>query len=178
MHATTILAVRHNGQVAVCGDGQVSMGNTIAKSTAKKVRRVNKDRVLCGFAGTASDAFTILELFEEHLERFPSNLPKACVELAKEWRLDRRYRRLDAVLLACDATDTFQVSGNGDVLEPDDNVMAIGSGGSYALSAARAMVRHAPKMSAPDIAREALKIASEICLYTNDHLVLEVIDSQ
>ncbi|MDR2442028.1 MAG: ATP-dependent protease subunit HslV [Deltaproteobacteria bacterium] len=177
-HATTIISVRHNGQVAVCGDGQVTIGHTVAKNSAKKVRKVNQGRVLCGFAGTASDAFTIMELFEQHLEKYPSNLPKACVELAKEWRLDRRFRRLEAVLIASDASETFQISGSGDVLTPDDNVMAIGSGGVYALAAARALIRHAPKLKADQIAQESMKIAAEICLYTNDNLTLEVLDSK
>jgi ATP-dependent HslUV protease subunit HslV len=162
----------------MCGDGQVTLGPTIIKATAQKVRVLNKDKskVLVGFAGATADAFAILELFEKQLSRYPANLAKTCVELAKEWRLERRYRRLEAVLLACDAADDLMVSGSGDVLQPDDHVLATGSGGPYALAAARALLRRAPGLSAPAIAEEALRIASEICLYTNDRLTMEVID--
>ena len=179
-HGTTILAVRHNRQVAMCGDGQVTLGQTIIKATARKVRVIthDKSKVMVGFAGATADAFAILDLFEKQLARWPANLAKTCVELAKEWRLERRYRRLEAVLLACDAQTQLMVSGSGDVLLPDDDILATGSGGPYALAAARAMMRKAPEMSAPAIAEESLKIASEICLYTNSNLTMEVIDCE
>ena len=176
-HGTTILAVRHNGFVAMCGDGQVTLGPTIIKGTASKVRVITKDKakVLVGFAGATADAFAILDLFEKQLSRFPANLAKTCVELGKEWRLERRYRRLEAVLLACDAKDSLMVSGSGDVLQPDDNLLATGSGGAYALAAARALMRRAPDLTAEEIAGDSLRIASEICLYTNGHLTMEVL---
>jgi ATP-dependent HslUV protease subunit HslV len=178
-HGTTILSVRHKGQIAMCGDGQVTLGSTIIKATARKVRVIANDKakVLVGFAGATADAFAILDLFERQLSRYPVNLTKTCVELAKEWRLERRYRRLEAVLLACDAKTSLMVSGSGDVLEPDDNLLATVSGGPYALAAARALIRRAPELTAPAIAEESLKIASELCLYTNDRLTMEVLDS-
>lgn len=179
-HGTTILAVRHNGQLAMCGDGQVTLGPTIIKATAQKVRIITHDKakVLVGFAGATADAFAILDLFEKQLSRYPANLAKTCVELAKEWRLERRYRRLEAVLLACDAKTSLMVSGSGDVLQPDDHLLATGSGGAYALAAARALIRRAPELTAKTIAEDSLRIAGEICLYTNDHLTIEVLDCE
>jgi ATP-dependent HslUV protease subunit HslV len=178
MHGTTILAVRHNGQVALCGDGQATLGQAIvAKATCTKVRRLNQDKTLVGFAGATADAFAILELFENHLTRHPANLAKACVEMAKQWRMERNLRRLSAEMLVCDANEGFLLSGAGDVLSPDDNTMCTGSGGHFAQAAARAMLRKAPHLSAPEIARESLLIASEICVFTNDRLTLEVLDS-
>ena len=170
-HATTILAVRRNGLIAVGGDGQVSMGNTVAKSTAKKVRRLGNGRFVAGFAGAAADAFTLFEKFEEKLERYGENLPKAVVELAKDWRSDRVLRRLEALLIVGDNSAMFTISGNGDVIESDDGVMAIGSGGIYALSAARALIRHT-ELSAREIVECGMQIAGEICVFTNTNITI------
>ena len=178
IHGTTILCVRHNGQVAMCGDGQATIGGQfVAKSSSTKIRRLNQDKTLVGFSGVTADAFAILELFETHISRHPANLAKAWVELGKQWRLERNLRRLEAVMLVADASDGYLVSGSGDIIQPDDNTMCTGSGGFFAQAAARAMIRKAPHLSAPEIAREALTIASEICVYTNDRLTLEVLDS-
>lgn len=173
--ATTILSVRHKGQVAVCGDGQVTMGNTIMKGTAKKVRRLYNGQIICGFAGATADAFTIFERFEDKLSKFSGQLLRSAVELAKDWRTDRSLRRLEALLLAVDNQSSLLLSGSGDVIEPDDGILAIGSGGPYALAAARALVRQAPNLEAGVIAEEAMKIAAEICIYTNHNFTLEVI---
>lgn len=173
-HATTIIAVRHAGRVALGGDGQVTLGDTVVKGTAQKVRKLRDGRILAGFAGSVADAFTLFEKFEEKLERYPGNLPRAAVELAKEWRTDRYLRRLEALLAVADKDHLFLISGDGNVIEPDDEVVAIGSGGSFALSAARALKRHAD-LSAPEIVREALEIAGDICIYTNRNItVLEL----
>jgi ATP-dependent HslUV protease, peptidase subunit HslV len=175
-HATTIFAVRHNGICAMAGDGQVTFGNAmVMKHNAKKVRRLYKGQVVAGFAGSVADAFTLFEKFEARLEEYHGNLQRAAVELAKEWRMDKVLRRLEAMLIVMNKDALLLVSGNGEVIEPDDGVIAIGSGGSYALSAGRALVRHS-NLAAPDIAREALRIAGEICVYTNDHIIVEVID--
>ena len=171
MRATTILAVRRDGKIALGGDGQVSVGDTIAKAHAVKVRALKGGRVLAGFAGSAADALTLFEKFEEKLERFPGNLPKAAVELAKDWRSDRVLRRLEALLIVADAQHGFMISGNGELIEPDDGVLAIGSGGAYAQAAARALLREttlAPK----DIVQKALTIAGEICIYTNTNITV------
>jgi len=170
---TTIIAVRHQGGVAIAGDGQVSMGQTVVKSSANKIRHLLDGAVLVGFAGSTADAFTLFERFEGKLKDFNGNLTRAAVELAKDWRTDKALRQLEALILAVDATKTLLISGTGDVIEPDDPVMAIGSGGNYALAAARALVKHSPTMSAADIAREALTIAGTICLYTNEHITVE-----
>lgn len=173
-HATTILCVRRDGRTAMGGDGQVTVGDTVMKGEAKKVRRVADGRVLAGFAGAAADAFTLFERFEEMLKRFPGNLSRAAVELAKVWRSDRVLRRLDALLAVADVDRSFLVSGSGELIEPDDGVLAIGSGGNYALSAARALVRETD-LPARDIVERSLQIAGEICVYTNDRItVLEV----
>jgi ATP-dependent HslUV protease subunit HslV len=173
-YATTILGVRRDGQVALGGDGQVSVGETVMKSNAQKVRMLRGGRVLAGFAGAAADAFTLFERFEEKLERFPENLPRAAVELAKDWRSDRVLRRLEALLAVADRQHGFVISGTGDIIEPDDGILAIGSGGSYALAAARALVEHS-SLTAPDIVRQGLCIAGEICIYTNTNItVLEL----
>ncbi len=174
IYATTILGIRHNGQVALAGDGQVTLGNTVMKHSAKKIRRLYNDKILAGFAGAAADAFTLFERFEQKLEQYSGNLPKAAVELAKDWRSDKYLRRLEALLAVLDAKFTFIISGTGDIIEPDDGIAAIGSGGPYALAAARSLVRHSD-LNAEQIAREALKIASEICIYTNDNIGVEVL---
>jgi ATP-dependent HslUV protease subunit HslV len=173
-HATTVLAVRKDGRVAMGGDGQVTMGDTIMKGSARKVRPLKDGAILAGFAGAVADAFTLFEKLEEKLERYPGNMTRAVVELAKDWRMDRYLRRLDALLAVADAEHLFLVSGNGDVIQPDDDIIAIGSGGSFALSAARALKEHSP-LEAPDIVRSALEIAGDICIYTNrDIVVLEL----
>ena len=168
------MAVSRGGRVAMAGDGQVTLGNTILKHTARKIRRLYEDRVLAGFAGATADAITLFEKFEGKLSEFHGNLRRAAVELAKEWRTDRVLRRLDAVMVVSDGRDLMLLSGSGDVVEPDDGVIGVGSGGPYALAAARAMLRHT-ELPALAIAREALHIASGICIYTNDNLVAEEI---
>jgi ATP-dependent HslUV protease subunit HslV len=175
--STTIVAVRRNGRAAMAGDGQVSLGQTILKDKAKKVRRIAEGKVVVGFAGATADAFALLERLEAKLKEHRGSLPRAAVELAKDWRTDRYLRRLEAMIIAMDAQHTLLLSGTGDVVEPDDGAIAIGSGGMYALSAARALLRHAPELSAADIARESLKVAAEICVYTNGEIVLEEVGS-
>jgi len=169
--STTVLAVRKDGRVAMGGDGQVTMGETIVKGSARKVRALKDGAILAGFAGAVADAFTLFEKLEEKLERYPANLTKAVVELAKDWRTDRYLRRLNALLAVADREHLFLVSGTGDVIEPDDEILAIGSGGSYALSAARALQRHSD-LDAKGIVHEALSIAGEICIYTNQDIVV------
>jgi ATP-dependent HslUV protease subunit HslV len=171
-HGTTILCVRRDGRVAMAGDGQVSLGQTVVKGNARKVRRIANGRVLAGFAGATADAFTLLERLEAKLERFPDQLERACVELAKDWRTDRYLRRLEALLAVADANRSLLVTGNGDVLEPEDAVIGIGSGGNYALAAARALLT-VEGLEAEEIARRAMKIAADICVYTNGNFVLE-----
>lgn len=168
------MAVSRGGRVAMAGDGQITLGNTILKHTARKIRRLYEDRVLAGFAGATADAITLFEKFEGKLSEFHGNLRRAAVELAKEWRTDRVLRRLDAVMVVTDGRDLMLLSGSGDVVEPDDGVIGVGSGGPYALAAARAMLRHT-ELPALAIAREALRIASGICIYTNDNLAVEEI---
>lgn len=177
MHGTTILAVRHQGKVAVAGDGQVTMDTTVMKHRARKVRRLYHNEVIVGFAGATADAFTLFERFDQKLEQYNGNLVRAAVELTKDWRTDRVLRHLEALMIAVSSDAFLTISGSGDVIESDDDVMAIGSGGPYALAAARALVRHS-KISAPDIAKEAVKIASEICIYTNDQITIEVLDAE
>ncbi len=169
---TTIIAVSRDGRVAMAGDGQVTMGNTVLKHTARKIRRLHQDSVVAGFAGATADAFTLFEKFEGKLVEFRGNLRRAAVELAKDWRTDRVLRRLDALMVVTDGRDLMLLSGSGDVVEPDDGVIGVGSGGSHAMAAARAMLLHTEK-PAIDIAREALRIASEICIYTNANVVAE-----
>jgi ATP-dependent HslUV protease subunit HslV len=170
--STTILSVRKNGSTVMAGDGQVTLEDTIMKHRAAKVRLLYKDQVLVGFAGASADAFSLLERLEGKLEAYNGNLTRAAVELAKDWRTDRVLRKLEALLLASDREHTFIVSGNGDVIEPDMPVAAIGSGGPYALAAARALVEHST-LDASEVAREAMKIAASICIYTNEHLVIQ-----
>lgn len=177
VRATTVLAVRTHGRVAMGGDGQVTMGDTVVKGSARKVRTLADGRILAGFAGAVADAFTLFEKLEEKLERYPGNLKRAIVELAKDWRLDRYLRRLDALLAVADEDHLFLVSGTGDVIEPDDDVVAIGSGGSYALAAARALKENSD-LDARAIVQRALEIAGDICIYTNkDIVVLELDDA-
>jgi ATP-dependent HslUV protease subunit HslV len=172
-HATTILSVRKDGRVVVAGDGQVTLGNTVMKANARKVRRLGKDgNVLAGFAGAAADAFTLFELFEAKLEKHGGQLVRAAVELAKDWRTERRLGKLEALLAVADRDTSLIISGNGDVIEPEDGLIAIGSGGPYALSAARALLAHSP-LDARAIAEEALKIAGDICIYTNRNISVE-----
>ena len=174
IRATTVLAVRKDGRVAMGGDGQVTMGDTVVKASARKVRHLRDGKILAGFAGAVADAFTLFEKLEEKVERFPANLTKAVVELAKEWRTDRYLRRLNALLAVADNEHLFLVSGTGDVIEPDDDILAIGSGGSFALAAARALKTHSD-LPAAEIVKSALEIAGDICIYTNrDILVLEL----
>ncbi|MGD9578359.1 MAG: ATP-dependent protease subunit HslV [Syntrophorhabdus sp.] len=172
MEATTVLCVRHKGKVSIAGDGQVTLGSTVMKHTAKKVRKLYQDRCLAGFAGATADAFTLFEKFEKKLEQYNGNIMRASVELAKDWRTDRMLRRLEALLIVADAEHTLILSGTGDVVEPDDGVAAIGSGGTYAQAAAKALIRHTD-LSPTDIVKESMRIASEICIYTNDRIVIE-----
>lgn len=177
LKATTICAVRNKGQSAIAGDGQVTAGESvIMKASANKIRRLYHGEVLAGFAGTVADAFTLFDMFEHKLEEYNGNLERAAVEVAKEWRSDKVMRKLEAMLIVVNKDSMLLVSGTGEVVKPDDDVLTIGSGGNYALAAARALKRHAPEMSAEEIAREALQIASEICVYTNDHIRTEVLD--
>ncbi len=171
-HGTTILLVKRGSQCAIAGDGQVTLGDTIIKQSAKKIRRIHNDLILVGFAGATADAFALFSRLEVKLEQFQGNLNRAAVELAQEWRTDRALRHLEAFLLATDGKSTYLLSGTGDVIEPDDGVLAVGSGGAYALAAARALLRHT-KMTAKQVALEALKIAGEICIFTNSEITVE-----
>src|SRR6476661_1992712 len=170
--STTILTVRHKGRVAIGGDGQVSLGNTVMKSDAVKIRPLADGRVIAGFAGGAADAFALLERFEAKLKDYPANMPRAATELAKEWRTDRALRRLEAMIAVIDAQHTLLVSGTGDVIQPTDGILGIGSGGNFALSAARALVAHSD-LSAAEIVRKSLEIAADICVYSNRNIVIE-----
>ncbi|MGB6199649.1 MAG: ATP-dependent protease subunit HslV [Candidatus Acidiferrales bacterium] len=172
MHATTVLCVRRDNKVVLAGDGQVTLGDHVMKHTAKKIRRLFEGKVLAGFAGSTADALSLFERFEGKLQEFHGNLQRASVELAKEWRKDRALRHLEALLVVADSKGTFLLSGNGDVIEPDDGLCAIGSGGPYALAAARALARHS-KLGAKEIAQEAMRVASEICIYTNGNVTIE-----
>ncbi|MBU2484488.1 MAG: ATP-dependent protease subunit HslV [Alphaproteobacteria bacterium] len=175
MHATTIITVRKGSQVVMAGDGQVSLGQTVMKGNARKVRRIGKDNnVIAGFAGATADAFTLLERLEAKLEQYPDQLTRAAVELAKDWRTDRYLRRLEAMMLVADKTVTLAITGNGDVLEPEHGTMAIGSGGNYAYAAARALMDS--DKNAEEIARRAMEIASDICVYTNSNIVIETLE--
>jgi len=172
--STTILDVRHGGQVAMAGDGQVTLAETVVKRQARKIRRLYKDRVLVGFAGSAADSLALVERFEAKLEQFQGNVQKAAIELAREWRTDRVLRRLESVLVVADRENLLLVTGTGDVIVPDDGVLGIGSGGPYAAAAAKALVKHST-LSAEEVAREALLIAAELCVFTNDQLTVEVL---
>jgi ATP-dependent HslUV protease subunit HslV len=172
IHSTTVLLVRKEGHVALAGDGQVTLGETIMKSSAKKVRRLYNDSIIAGFAGATADAFSLLTRFEGKLEQYHGNLERAAIELSKEWRTDKLLRHLEALLLVADTKSSFLLSGNGDVIAPDDGVLAIGSGGSYALAAARALIKHT-NLPAREIAVEGLRIAGEICIYSNQNIIVE-----
>lgn len=177
IHATTIFAVQHNGQSAMSGDGQVTLGNTVVmKHKAQKVRTLFNGQVIAGFAGSVADAFTLFEKFEGKLEEYDGNLMRAAVELAKEWRSDKMLRQLEAMLIVMNKDHMLLVSGTGEVIEPDDGILAIGSGGNYALSAGRALVKYSPTLTAREISEAALEIASEICVYTNDHITTKVLE--
>lgn len=173
-HATTILCVRKNGEVALAGDGQVTMGNTVMKHTARKIRRLYDNQILAGFAGSTADAFTLFEKFDGKLQEYRGNLSRAAVALAKDWRTDRMLRRLEALLIVADKETTLVISGSGDVIEPDDGIAAIGSGGPYALAAARALASHS-ELPAQRIAEEAMQIAAGICIYTNANILVEAL---
>ncbi|HVB58500.1 MAG TPA: ATP-dependent protease subunit HslV [Candidatus Acidoferrales bacterium] len=172
IRSTTVLCVRKDNKAVLAGDGQVTLGDGVIKHNAKKTRRLYNDKILAGFAGSTADALSLFSRFENKLQEYHGNLPRAAVELAKEWRTDRSLRHLDALLIVADAKSTFLLSGNGDVIEPDDGITAIGSGGPYALAAARALAKNT-KLSAKDIAQEAMRIASEICIYTNGNFSIE-----
>ena len=176
-HGTTILSVRKNGKVVIAGDGQVSLGNTVIKANARKVRRLGKDKVIAGFAGATADAFTLFERLEAKLETYPGQLTRACVELAKDWRTDRYLRRLEAMMAVADSKVSLVLTGTGDVLEPDHGLIGIGSGGAYALSAARALI-DLDSLGAEEIARKSLNIAAEICVFTNQNVTVESLDSE
>ncbi len=171
---TTILSVRHQGKIAIAGDGQVTIGNTVMKHNARKIRRMYKDQVIAGFAGSVADSFALFGKFEEKLEKAQGNLQRAAVELAKEWRTDKILRRLEAMLIVVNKDSSFLLSGNGDVIEPDDGIIGIGSGGTFAISAARALLKHS-NLSAKEIVEESMKIAADICVYTNDRIIIEEI---
>lgn len=173
-HATTVLAIRHKGQAAMASDGQVTLGDTVVKQRARKIRRLYNDRILAGFAGSAADSFALFARFEGKLEQYRGNLERSAVELAKEWRTDRVLRRLEAMLVVMDAQATYLISGNGDLIEPDDGIVAIGSGGPFALAAAKALAQHT-SLDARAIAEQAMHIASAICIYSNDNLTVEVL---
>ena len=172
IHATTILGVRHNGRTVLAGDGQVTLGNTVMKQGARKIRRLYNDSVLAGFAGSAADSFALFSRFEAKLEQYRGNLERSAVELARDWRTDRLLRRLEAMLIVSDRKSTFLLSGTGDLIEPDDGIVAVGSGGPFALAAARALARHSG-LDARQIAEEAMRIAGDICIYTNGNLTIE-----
>ncbi|HIM20325.1 MAG TPA: ATP-dependent protease subunit HslV [Rhodospirillales bacterium] len=172
MRGTTIIAVRHNGRVVMGGDGQVSVGSTIMKHSANKVRRMYSDKVIGGFAGATADAFSLFARFEEKLEKFQGNLPRSAVELAKDWRTDKLLRRLEAMLIVADKDHSFLISGNGDVIEADDGILAIGSGGMFAQSAAKALLKHS-QLNAREIVEESMDIAQSVCVYTNSNLTIE-----
>lgn len=175
IHSTTVLAVLHNGQVSIGADGQATMGNTVAKSNVKKIRKLSNGNILAGFAGSTADAFTLIERFEEKLNAYGNNMRRAAIELAKDWRTDRYLRRLEAMLITLNKEEILILSGTGDVLEPDQGIAAIGSGSMFAQSAALALKKHASHLSAEEIVRESLNIAADICIYTNHNLTIETL---
>lgn len=174
-HATTVVGIRHNGQISLGADGQATTGNTVAKSNVRKIRRLANGTILAGFAGSTADAFTLIERFEEKLNAHSGNLKRAAIELAKDWRTDRYLRRLEAMMIVASKDDLLVISGTGDVLEPDQDVAAIGSGGTFAQSAAVALKKHAPHLTAEEMVRESLHIAADLCIYTNHNLMVETL---
>ncbi len=176
LHATTVIGIRHNGTVAIGGDGQATLDKTVIKSTVKKVRTLHNGKILAGFAGSTADAYTLFEMFDEKLGSTNGNLSRAAVDMARSWRTDRYLRRLEALLVVMDADTILLLSGQGDVIEPDDGIVAIGSGGFYALSAARALKKHAPHLSARDMVTESLTVAADVCIYTNHNLTVLELD--
>jgi ATP-dependent HslUV protease, peptidase subunit HslV len=174
IRATTVICVRRGGQVAMAGDGQVTVGNTVMKHGAAKVRRIYHDKILSGFAGSAADAFALYSRFEAKLEEYRGNMERSVVELAKDWRMDKYLRQLQAMLIVANAERSYLISGTGDLIQPDDGILAIGSGGPFALSAARALVKHT-ELTAAQIAEEAMHVAADVCIYTNDHITVEVL---
>jgi ATP-dependent HslUV protease, peptidase subunit HslV len=175
IHSTTVLGILHNGEVALGADGQATMGNTVAKSNVKKIRKLLDGKIVAGFAGSTADAFTLIERFEEKLNAYGGNMKRAAIELAKDWRMDRYLRRLEAMMIVANKEELLVISGTGDVLEPDNHIAAIGSGSMFAQSAATALQKHAPHLSAEEIVRESLHIAADICIYTNHNLIVEKI---
>ena len=174
--STTVLAVKHKGKVAIGADGQATLGNTVAKSNVKKIRKLNDGKIITGFAGSTADAFTLLDRFDEKLSNHSGNLKRAAVELAKDWRMDRYLRRLEAMMIVADKHELLLITGTGDVIEPDEDLLAIGSGSEYARSAAMALKKHAPNLSAKEMVKESLTIAADICIYTNHNLVIESVE--
>ncbi len=174
IYGTTILSVRKNGKVAIAGDGQVSFGNTVLKSNAKKIRKIGDGSIIAGFAGATADAFTLFERLEQKLEQYPTQLTRACVELAKDWRTDKYLRRLEAMLIVVDKNISLMITGNGDVIEPEDGVVGIGSGGNYAIAAARAL-SEIKDLSAEEVVKKAMKIAADLCIYTNENIIIETL---
>ena len=175
MHATTIIGLIHNGTAAMAGDGQVTFDDTVMKNTATKIRRMHNDTILAGFAGAAADALALYELLEKKIDEYSGNLPRAAVELAKDWRTDKALQKLEALIAVTDKKNMFLISGTGDVIEPDDGIITIGSGGPYALAAARAFIKCNPKMSAEKIAKQSMEIAADICIYTNHNIKVEIL---
>jgi ATP-dependent HslUV protease subunit HslV len=175
MKSTTVLAVLHNGQIAIGADGQATLGNTVAKSNVRKIRKLQDGKVVTGFAGSTADAFTLLDRIEEKLNSYGGNMKRAAIELAKDWRTDRYLRRLEAMLIVANKNELLMVSGTGDVIEPDNDIAAIGSGSMYAQSAALALIKHAPHLNAEQIVKESLGIAADICIYTNHNIIIEVL---
>ena len=173
--STTVIAIKHNGNIAIGADGQATLGNTVAKSNVKKIRKLSEGKILAGFAGSTADSFTLIERFEEKLSTYGGNMKRAAIELAKVWRMDRVLRRLEAMLIVADNNDILILSGTGDVIEPDNDIAAIGSGSMYAQAAALALKKHSSKLSAEEMVRESLNIAADICIYTNHNLIIESI---
>ena len=173
IHSTTVIAIKHNGEIAIGADGQATLGNTVAKSNVNKIRKISDGKIICGFAGSTADAFTLMERFEQKLSNYSNNLKRSAVELAKDWRMDKYLRNLESMLIAADKDEILIISGNGDVLEPDSDVASIGSGSMYAKSAALALKRHSQNLSTEEMVKESLTIAADICIYTNHNLVIE-----
>lgn len=176
IRSTTVLAVKHNGKVSIGADGQATMGNTVAKNNVRKIRKLNDGKIVCGFAGSTADAFTLIERFQEKLSAHSNNMKRAAIELAKDWRTDRYLRKLEAMMITANAEEILIISGTGDVLEPDNDIASIGSGSNYALSGAMALKKHAANLTAEEMVKEGLTIAADICIYTNHNFIIETID--